>query len=297
MNDPELDQLLVALRSGGPDLSGPPPVARASFEAMMAGMPVAEDLFFQAVTLGGRPALLTRSPGASTDQHLLYLHGGAYVFGSPQAYRGLGAELARAAGVQGWILDYRLAPEDPYPAAVQDGVLAYRALLDAGTPASRIVIAGDSAGGGLTLAVLVAARDAGLPMPAAALLICPWVDLACGGETMSSKAAEDPSLTPESLAAMAALYIAGMSPQAPLASPLNANLAGLPPLLIQVGSSEVLLSDATRLAAVAGAAGVDVCLRVWPRMVHVWHAFGFMLGAGRRATAEAGSFLTQHLKA
>jgi acetyl esterase/lipase len=295
MEDQELEQLLVALRSGGPDLSGPPAVARVSFEAMMAGMPVAEDLAFEAVTLGGRPALRVAPPGTDADRQLLYLHGGAYVFGSPQAYRGLGAEIARAAHAQGWILDYRLAPESPCPAAIEDALAAYRGLLEGGAQASDIVIAGDSAGGGLTLALLVAARDAGLPMPAAALLLCPWADLACAGETMASKAAEDPSLTPESLAAMAALYLAGRSAISPEASPLYADLRGLPPLLIQVGSSEVLLSDATRLAAAAGAAGVEVTLRVWPRMVHVWHSFGFMLGAGRRATAEAGAFLAAHL--
>jgi monoterpene epsilon-lactone hydrolase len=295
-NDPELQQLLQMLREGGPDLSAPPPVARENFEQMMAGMPVAEDIEFTPTELGGLPALQTQIRGATAKGNLLYLHGGAFVVGSAQAYRNLAAELARATGARGWALDYRLAPEHPFPAAVDDGVAAYKDLLQRGCKPAEIVIAGDSAGGGLAISVLVAARDAGLPMPAAALAISPWTDLGCDGASMQSKAEEDPSLTRDGLLAMAGLYLSGRPASSPLASPIHAKLEGLPPLLIQVGSSEILLSDAIRLAGAAASAGVDVTLRTWPHMVHVWHAFGFMLGAGRRATREAGDYLARHME-
>jgi acetyl esterase/lipase len=234
-------------------------------------------------------------PGAADDAALFYLHGGAYVAGSAQGYRGLAAELGRAAGVRLFSADYRLAPEHPFPAAVDDGVAAYRALLDRGFDPSRLVVAGDSAGGGLTLAVLVALRDGGAPLPAAALLISPWADLGCDSESIAAKAVEDPALTAESLRASAARYLAGTDPRHPLASPCFADLTGLPPLLIQVGSAEILLDDAVRVARAAGAAGVDVRLEIWPQMIHVWHAFGFMLSAGRRAIAEAGTFLSARM--
>lgn len=295
MSDQELDVLLESLRTGGPDLTQPPPQARAAFEAMMADMPVAPDIGFHDDSLAGIPALASSTPQAQDGRTLFYLHGGAYVIGSARAYRGLAAELARAAGAHGLALDYRLAPEHPFPAAVDDAVAAYRALLDRGAKPGSIVFAGDSAGGGLTVAALVAARDAGLPMPAAALLLSPWADLECAGGSMSSKAAEDPTLTRDGLVYMAGLYLGGAAARTPGASPIHADLSGLPPLLIQVGSAEVLLDDAVRLAAAAGAAGVATQLQVWPRMIHVWHAFAFMLSEGRDAVAEAGAFLERRL--
>lgn len=279
------------LRSGGPDLAATPPQARENFEAMLAGIPIAEDVAFEPATLGGVPARWSITAGASKERVLFYLHGGAYMVGSTLGYRPLFSELARAAGARGLALDYRLAPENPFPAAVEDAVSGYRALLGQGIAPSSIAIAGDSAGGGLTVAMLVAARDAGLPMPAAAVALSPWADLECSGGSMSSKAAEDPSLNREGLLSMAALYLNGASPRAALASPLYANLAGLPPLLIQVGSAEVLLDDATRLAARAGEAGVAVQLEIWPRVPHVWHAFAFTLSEGRDAIAAAGAFV------
>jgi len=291
MSAQELESLVTMLRSGGPDLAAPPPQARESFEAMFAGFPIAADVTFEPTTLGGVPARWSSTPGASKERVLFYLHGGAYLLGSSLAYRSLFSELARAAGARGLALDYRLAPENPFPAAVDDAVSGYRALLGQGIAPGSIAIAGDSAGGGLTVALLVAARDAGLPMPAAAVVISPWADLECTGGSMLSKAAEDPSLNREGLLALASVYLNGASPRAALASPLYANLSGLPPLLIQVGSVEVLLDDATRLAARAAEADVAVQLEVWPRMPHVWHGFAFALSEGRDAIAGAGAFV------
>ncbi len=291
MSAQELESLVTMLRSGGPDLAAPPPQARENFEAMFAAFPIAEDVTFEPTTLGGVPARWSMTPGALKERVLYYLHGGGYLLGSSLAYRSLFSELARAMGARGLAIDYRLAPENPFPAAVDDAVSGYRALLSQGIAPGSIAIAGDSAGGGLTVAMLVAARDAGLPMPAAAVAISPWADMECTGGSMFSKAANDPSLNREGLLAMGSLYLNGASPRTPLASPLHAKLTGLPPLLIQVGSLEVLLDDATRLAARAAEADVAVQLEVWPRMPHVWHGFAFALSEGRDAIAAAGAFV------
>jgi monoterpene epsilon-lactone hydrolase len=291
MSVQELDVLLGLLRTSGLDLAAPPPQARANFEAMLAAIPIPEDVSFEAATLGGVPALWSMTPGAGKYRVLLYLHGGGYVIGSTQGYRPLFSAVARAAGARGVALEYRLAPEHPFPAAVNDAVAGYRALLKQGMAPGSIAVAGDSAGGGLTVAMLVAARDAGLPMPAAAVAISPWVDLEGTGESLATKLAEDPILTREGLLNSANQYLNGASPRTALASPIYADLAGLPPLLIQVGSAEVLLDDANRLAARAGAAGVATQLEIWPRMPHVWHANSFMLSEGRDAITGIGEFL------
>lgn len=294
MADEDLTQLLGMLRAGGPDLGAPPLEARAAFEALLANLPVADDLVFAADTLGDVPTLQATAPTSAADHALLYLHGGAFVVGSPQGYRGLAGELARAGGMTGFAIDYRLAPETPFPGAVDDAVAAYRALMARGFTPDKIAIAGDSAGGGLTLSMLVRLRDAGLPLPSCALLISPWADLGCTGDSITSKAAEDPSLTADALRKTAALYLNGAPADTPLASPIHADLSGLPPLLIQVGSAEILLDDAVRVAAAAGHAGTAVRLDIWPEMVHVWHAFAFMLAAGRAAIDQAGAFFKNH---
>lgn len=290
MSAQELQSLIQMLRTGGPDLAAPIPQARQNFEDMFAAMPIPDDVTFESTTVGGISGRSSMTPGASKDRVLLYLHGGGYSLGNSLAYRPLYGALARAAGARGLAIDYRLAPENPFPAAVDDALAAYRGLLDQGIKPGSIAIAGDSAGGGLTVATLVAARDAGLPMPAAAIAISPFSDLACTGASMTTKASEDPSLNKDGLLAMGATYLNGASPTSPLASPYYANLSGLPPLLIQVGSLEVLLNDATGLAARAGEAGVAVQLEVWPGMPHVWHGFAFMLSEGRDAIAAAGTF-------
>jgi acetyl esterase/lipase len=297
MHDPELDLLLDALRGNGPDLSASPEDLRAGYDEFTASLPVAADIVAEVAELGGVPGLRLTAPGAASNRAVLYLHGGAYVVGSASGYRALAGELSRASGAAVYAVDYRLAPEHVFPAAVEDGVSAYRALLDRGIDPGQLAIAGDSAGGGLTIATLVAARDQGLPMPAVAVVISPWVDLASTGGTIESKAAEDPTLDGPGLRLMAAHYLAGQSPATPLASPVHADLTGLPPLLIQVGSAEILLDDAVRLAGVAGAAGVRTRLDIWSRMVHVWHVYGAGLTAGRRAIEEAGAFILAEFRA
>ena len=191
-------------------------------------------------------------------------------------------------------LNYRLAPEYPFPAAVDDALAGYRYLLDHGLKPARIAVAGDSAGGGLTVATLIAIRDAGLPLPAAGVCLSPWVDLEEKGESMTTRAKADPVVQREGLVGMAQAYLAGKDPRTPLASPLHADLKGLPPLLIQVGDAETLLDDSTRIAGRARAARVQVKLEVWPEMIHVWQLFASFLPEGQEAVEGIGKYIHQH---
>ncbi len=252
------------------------------------------DTHIESVDAGGVPGEWVCAPEVDQDRVLLYLHGGGYVIGSTHTHRGLIAGLSAAADCRALALDYRLAPEHRYPAAVDDAVKAYRWLLDTGWSPNRIAIAGDSAGGGLTLATLVALRDAGDPLPAAAAPISPWTDLEGTGNSMRTHVDKDPMVEPGGLLGMARLYLGDADPRQPTASPLHADLTGLPPLLIQVGELETLLDDATRVAASARENGVAVTLEVWPDMVHVWHLFAPMVPEGRQAIAGIGAFLKQH---
>lgn len=238
--------------------------------------------------LGGVPVEWMEMQATSAQGTFLYLHGGAYVVGSPRMYRDLSSRLARACRLHVAVLDYRLAPEHPYPAAVEDALAAYRALLEDGVPARRIIIGGDSAGGGLSLACALAIRDAGLPQPAGLVLISPWADLSLSGRAVREKQATDILLSADGLALAAQAYAGHRSLQIPGISPLFADLAGLAPLHIQATDCEILLDDATRLHARAQAAGVRSELHVFPGLWHVFQTF-----AGKMPEADAALALIQ----
>jgi len=268
---------------------------RAQYERAERAFPTPPDVKIDHVGTPG-PAEWLTPPGARTDAAVLYLHGGGYVIGSPRSHRHLAAAIGAAAKTQVLLPDYRLAPEHPYPAAVEDAYAAYRWLLMRGIAPARIVVAGDSAGGGLTAALLVAIRDRGMPLPAAGVCISPWTDLTCRAKSYETRKDADPIVKSEGIHAMAAAYVAGKDPKAPLISPLFADLKGLPPLLIHVGTDEVLLDDAVQLGERAKAAGVDATVDVWDQMVHVWHWFFPMLDEGRQAIARIGEFAAARIR-
>lgn len=294
MASAELQMAIDLLRAGPIPRDASFADQRRAMENLTAMAPLPADVTFTPLAVAGRPAEWVAAPGARADEALLYLHGGGYCIGSIASHRLLAAELSRAAGLRVLLLDYRLAPEHPFPAAVDDAVAAYRALLDQGCDRRRLAIAGDSAGGGLTAATLLALRDGDTPLPAAAVLLSPWLDLSQSGESMDSRADADPMVQRAPLQRMADAYLAGADPRTPLASPLFADLRHLPPLLIHVGTAETLLDDSRRFAERARAAGVDATLEVWDDMIHVWHAFGFLPEA-RDANARVGAFLRQRL--
>jgi len=264
---------------------------RAQYDRAARVFVTPADVAIERVTAPLRPAEWLTPPGARPATVVLYLHGGGYVIGSPRSHRHLAAAVARASGARALLLDYRLAPENPFPAALDDAVAAYDWLLGRGLDARQVVIAGDSAGGGLTVATLLALRDRGRPRPAAGVCISPWVDLTCSAPSYASKAAVDPIVTQESVTLLAKAYVGVSDVKAPLISPLYADLAGLPPLLVHVGSDEVLLDDALGLAERARKAGVDVTVEEWPAMIHVWHWFQPMLEEAERATQAIGAFV------
>jgi acetyl esterase/lipase len=247
------------------------------------------------VSAGGVPGLLVETPASRPDRHLLYLHGGAYAFGSPQLYRHFTWRMANAARARVLIVDYRLAPEHPYPAGLEDAVTAWRWLIGNGAKPAGMMIAGDSAGGGLTLATMLALRDRGLPLPAAAAVMSPWTDLALTGPSFRSNAASDPMLVAADVPRFAAAYLAGADARDPYASPLYADAHGLAPTLIQAGSDEILRDDAVRMAEKMRAAGCDVELQIWPFMPHTWHLLAPILPEAREAIGEIARFFAQRL--
>ena len=280
----------------GPDEPATIEEQRAGFAAMMAMMNVPTGVRRTATTLGGRPAVLVESESAPRSGTILYFHGGSWVLGSPATAMSLTANLVARTGVRSISVDYRLAPEHPFPAAVDDGVAAFRALLDSGIDASEIIFAGDSAGGGLCVTTGLAGRAAGLPMPAAIVAFSPGLDATRTGASMDTKAGIDPFFTRESMRPTSELYLAGADPRQDLLSPATmADLTGFPPLLLQVGTNEVLLDDSTRLAERARAAGVDVILDVTADVPHVFQAFAGRLDEADQALDRAALFMTQHL--
>jgi monoterpene epsilon-lactone hydrolase len=267
---------------------------RAAFDALASQFPLAEDVRRDPVDAAGVPAEWITTPEALHERGIYYLHGGGYTLGSINTHREMISRLSRAARARALAIDYRLAPEHPFPAAVEDSTAAYRWLLAIGVDPARLVIAGDSAGGGLTVATLVALRDAGDPLPAAAVCLSPWVDLEGLGESMTTRAEVDPMVQREELLQHVKAYLGDAHPRTPLAAPLYADLRGLPPLLIQVGTAETLLDDSTRLAERAKAAGVDVVLEPWDDMIHVWQFCAAILPEGQQAIDRIGEFIRKH---
>lgn len=295
MASPQLQMALDAFKMMGEKMAQAGNDMKA-MRAVMEGMtafPSAGETKCTPVNAGGVPAEWIAASGAADDRVLLYLHGGGYVMGSIATHREMVARLSKAAGVRALALDYRLAPENPFPAAVEDATAAYRWLLSQGIQPSHIVVAGDSAGGGLTLATLVALRDAKVPLPAAGVCISPWTDMEGTGASMTTRAKVDPVVQKQGLLGMAQLYLGGKDPKSPLAAPLHADFRGLPPLLIHVGDAETLLDDSTRVAEKAKAAGVTVDLEIWPEMPHVWHLFAPFLPEGQQAIEKIGKYVQQ----
>jgi acetyl esterase/lipase len=243
------------------------------------------------VDLDGVPAIQVATPKSRPDRHLLYLHGGGHMSGSPGLYRDFIWRLADATGARVTILDHRLAPEHPFPAALDDALTAYRRLLSDGADPRRMAIAGESSGGGLTLSTLMRARDEGVPLPAAAIVLSPWTDLALTGTSLQTNARADPMIRSDEAPRLAALYLAGADPRMPYASPLYGDPSDLPPTLIQVGSDEVLLDDSVRMAERLRAAGRHVEIEIWPRMPHTWQLWARVIPEASAAIARIGAFV------
>ncbi|WP_067500398.1 alpha/beta hydrolase [Actinoplanes sp. TFC3] len=284
----------------GPQGFAPEPVEkmRDAFAALMALFPV-PPVQTSELTLAGRPAVLVEpEKGVSSPGTILYFHGGSFALGSPQTAMGLTANLVNRTGMRSISVDYRLAPENPFPAGIHDCVAAYRALLDGGADAASIAFAGDSAGGGLTITTTLAARDAGLPLPGALVAFSPGLDHTRSGASMQTKQGIDPFFTKEGMAHTAAMYLGGQDPnQAQTAPAVLADLAGFPPILLQVGTNELLLDDSVRLAQRARDAEVDVILDVTAGVPHVFQSFTGHLDEAGFALDRAALFLTQHLQA
>ncbi|WP_042433360.1 alpha/beta hydrolase [Streptacidiphilus anmyonensis] len=302
MSKEQRDALDTLFRTGPLNIGGDPHEQREVFTRVLASRPLPDDVLLESRTIGGVPVLEVSIDGVTPNGTLLWFHGGFYVLGSPRTSAALAANVARRTGMRVLSVDYRLAPEHPYPAALDDALAVYGALLDslggysrtAGTWATCAVI-GESAGAGLAAALLAAARDQGLPMPAAGVLFSPYADLTLSGASMTTKAAVDPSFAPEAIAVRAKDYVGAADASDPLVSPVFADLRGLPPLLIQAGSHELLLDDAVRLAARAAADDVPVTLEVTPGVPHLFQAFAAMLDEGEAALRRVTEFLAATL--
>jgi acetyl esterase/lipase len=263
--------------------------ARALYDAM--GPPIAPDIATAIVRIGDVRAQILTPPDSDPDRVVLFLHGGGFVYGSLASHGGMAAEIARSSRCRCLQLDYRLAPEHPFPAAVDDACAACEWLAGQPFTPAKTAIVGDSAGGGLVMSTLVALKAAGRPLPGAAVCISPWVDMQATGESYRTRQAIDPMIDRGVVDLVTRLYLNGQDPTVPTASPIRADLRGMPPLLIQVGEREILFSDAESLARKAEACGIDVTFEEWPGMVHVWHLYYPMLSAGRDAIARIGAFI------
>jgi epsilon-lactone hydrolase len=297
MSTIQRERLDAQLRGTGLVSEQPVDEARESFARLMSALPVPEGIRVHETSLGGRPALRIIPEAGAGSGTLLYLHGGSHVVGSPRTALGLTAGLVVRTGIPGISLDYRLAPEHPFPADVEDVVAAYRELLEQGRAPGSIALAGDSAGGGLAITGTLAARDAGLPRPAAIVAFSPGVDATRTGQSMVTKAEADPLLDRAALDYMSRFYVAGQDRRNPLLSPaVTADLTGLPPMLVQAGTNEMLLDDARRLALRASDADVDVILDITAKVPHVFQSFTGVLDEAGQALDRAALFLRQHVR-
>jgi acetyl esterase/lipase len=289
MSEPEI----AALRALFASKPRPNSVAerRARLDALGASYVIAPDITLAPVDADGVPAEWSVTPGADPGRVLLFFHGGGFSSGSIISHRAMVTATGRAAQARTLAIDYRRTPEHPFPAALEDALTAYRWLLAQGVAPGRIALGGDSAGGGLTIALMVALRDKGLPLPACGWCISPWVDMEALGESYQSKATVDPMISKDYILELAGWYLADTSARTPLAAPLYADLHGLPPLLIQVGTAETLYDDSIRIAAQAGLADVRATLEIWPHMIHAFPMFYQLLTDGARAIANAGAFI------
>lgn len=288
-------QLDAILRQGGFDPSADVPTLRAAFGELTSQVPVAPDVQHNPVEIRGVAGIEVTIQGNDSENVILYFHAGVYVFGSAAATVPLVGDLVRRTGTKAITLDYRLAPEHPFPAAVKDTRAAYEGLLDQGIAPGQIALAGESAGAGLAVAMLLALRGDGVPLPSCAYLLSPYVDLTLSGETLSEKQEVDPILTPDSLRARVPDYLGGVDAADPYISPIFGDLRGLPPILIQAGSHEVLLSDALRLADRLAIADVAVTLEVTPGVPHVFQAYAALLDEAGVALDRASDFLKTQL--
>ena len=295
MSKEQQRQLDAILRQGQFDGGGDVETVRKAFNELMAQVPVAPDIRQQPVEIGGVAGVEVTIDGIESENVILYFHGGVYVIGTASASVPLVGDLVRRAGAKAITLDYRLAPEHPYPAAVEDARAAYEGLLAQGIAPAQIALAGESAGGGLAVATLLALREAGAALPSCAYLMSPYVDLTLSGETLAGKADVDPILSPDGLRARVPDYVGGSDASDPNISPIFADLRELPPLLIQVGSHEVLLSDALRLAERAAISDVPVTLDVTPGVPHVFQAYAGLVDEAGAALDRASDFLNAHL--
>jgi monoterpene epsilon-lactone hydrolase len=272
------------------------PERRKRLDDVGSVWPVADDVKLTPVDVNGVPGEWSIVPGSDRSRVLMLFHGGGYCSGSIVSHRRLVTEAGRAAGVRTLAIAYRLAPEHPFPCAYDDALTAWRFLRNQNIPAAHIAIGGDSAGAGVTVALISRLRDAHEELPGCAWLISPWTDLTLSGSTLASKDAIDPLMHETYLNELADAYLpAGMDRKDPRVSPLYADLRGFPPILIQVGSAETLLDDATRFATVAGVTDVRVTLEIWPHMIHAWPLWNAHLEPGRRALASAGAFIRDHI--
>ena len=293
MAQSEIDAVRALLKSKPRPVGWPE--RRKRLDEVGTVWPIADDVKLTAVDVDGIPGEYSIAPDSDASRVLVFFHGGGYCSGSIESHRRLVTEAGRAARMRTLGVAYRLAPEHPFPAAYDDALTTSRFLRNQGIAAAHVAIGGDSAGAGLTVALISRLRDGHEEIPACAWLVSPWTDLTMSGSTLVSKAAVDPLIHKEYLNELADAYLpAGMERKDPRVSPLYADLRNFPPMLIQIGSNETLLDDATRLAARAGAADVAVALEIWPHMIHAWPLWNAHLEDGRRALTNAGSFVMRH---